>query len=238
MYALVMFAALPGPFVEHPLFTQAQQRAAFEATVRTSHPASRSVGTAVIVARKGEISYLLTAAHLVPKEALPERIEEDPARVELFLYAAQNPEKISSRGEARVVARMPNEDIAVLEAKLPNPPAPIPICPKDKLIMRLPMTVMTVGIIPDGPPEIVFDQVKEKKWVRKPDGTDANYWEADIAQQTGRSGGPMIDARGYVIGIASGIQHEKGYYSATSEIHFALRGEKLSWLYEHPMTKK
>ncbi len=232
MYSLLFLAALSGQFVEHPLFTPAAQRAAFEATVRTSHPASRSTGTAVIVKNENGNTYLLTAAHLVPPEALPERQDEDPKYVELFLYMVKNPNGVSSHGKARVIARMPERDLAVLEAKLPNPPAPMPICPRDKLVMRLPMTVMTLGAIPDGPPEIVFDQVKEKKLVKKPDHTEANYWEADTPQRIGRSGGPMIDTRGYVIGIASGTQHQKGYYICVDEILRGLDLENLTRLYK------
>jgi S1-C subfamily serine protease len=238
MYPFLFVAALPGQFVENPAFNKAQQIVAFEATVRTYHPASRSIGTAVIVAQKDGKSYLLTAAHLVSPVALPERQNEDPERVEMFHYAAKKPDGVSSRGDAKVVARMPNVDLAVLEVELKSPPAAIPICPRDKRMMHLPMAVMTLGAIADGPPEIVFDQVEKKRFLQKPDHTEANYWEANIPQETGRSGGPMIDARGYLIGIASGIQNGKGYYSSTNEILHALDKERLMWLYQNSVPKK
>jgi S1-C subfamily serine protease len=155
----------------------------------------------------------------------------------LFFYSAKKPDSISSRGEATVIARLPAVDLAVLEVELKNPPAPVPICPKHKRIMHLPMSVMTLGAIEDGPPEIAFDKVENKRFLKKPDGTEANYWEANIPQGRGRSGGPMIDGRGFVIGIASGIQHQKGYYSSTNEILHALDKEGLTWLYESPAKK-
>jgi S1-C subfamily serine protease len=237
MYSLLFLACLPGQFVENPLFPKEKQDAAFNATVRTYHEASRSAGTAVIVARKDDKSYLLTAAHLVPEQAIQGREKSDIRSVELFLYNAKEPTTVS-HGVARVVVRMPNEDLALLEAVLPNPPDAAPLCPKDKLIMKFPLTVLTIGTLPDGPPDIIVDQVRRQKWIKKPDKTEANYYEADIPQGPGRSGGPMIDSRGYVIGIASGTENGKGYYICIEEIHRALAREQFSWLYEKPAAKK
>ena len=133
---------------------------------------------------------------------------------------------------------MPDVDLAILEAQLKDPPAAILICPRDKRAIHLPIPVMTVGAIPDGPPEIIFDRVAAKKFLQKPDHTEANYWEADIPQAAGRSGGPLIDKRGYLIGIASGIWHQKGYYSSINEILHALDQEGFTWLYQNPLAKK
>ena len=92
--------------------------------------------------------------------------------------------------------------------------------------------------VPEGRPDIRFDKVLDKKKVHKPDNTEAFYWETAIPQEEGRSGGPMIDARGYVIGIASGTQHKKGYYSHIDEIHSALKQEGFDWLYKPPPPAK
>jgi S1-C subfamily serine protease len=230
MLTLFLAAALPGQFVENPHFTKAQQQAAFEATVRTYHPASRSHGTAVAVGERDKVVYFLTAAHLVPEQPVPGREKEDPKVVELYLYAARNPDKMASRGTARVMARMPNEDLAILAAEMTNFPAVIPVCPKGKRAVRLPMPVMTVGALPDGPPEIRFDTIQAKKLLRKPDGTEALYWEADTPQRVGRSGGPLIGANGYVLGIASGTWHQKGYYTYVNEMHRDLADAGFGWL--------
>jgi S1-C subfamily serine protease len=231
VYSLLLLAALPGQFVENPQFPNARQQGAYEATVRTYHPASRSYGTAVAVARRGPAVFFLTAAHLVPEKAVPGREKEDIKKVELYVYTAKSHPKLASLETAFVRARMPNEDLAVLEAVLPDFAGVVPICPKGRFQLRLPMAVMTVGGSPDGPPEIQFDTVKEKKLLHKPDKTSALYWEADIPQQIGRSGGPMIDAQGHVVGIASGTWHGKGYYTYINEMYRALANAGYAWLY-------
>jgi S1-C subfamily serine protease len=236
--SLVLLAAVPTQFADNPHFPKAQQQAAFEATVRIYHPASRSHGTAVAVGQRGPIVYFLTAAHLLPERAVVGRETENVNAVELYLYAAKDPDKRSGEGNARVMARMPNEDLAVLAGELPNISGVLPLCPKDKRDFRLPMPVMTVGALPDGPPDIRIDTVRAKKLLRKPDGTEALYWEADVPQRVGRSGGPMVAAGGYVIGIASGTWHQKGYYSYINEIHRSLTANGYGWLIEKPRPEK
>jgi len=236
--SLLLFAALPGQLADNSNFTKAQQQAAFEATVRIYHPASRSHGTAVAVGKRGPVVYFLTAAHLVPEKAVAGRENEDVKAVELVLYSAKDPDRRSGEANARVMARMPNEDLAVLAGKMPAFGGVVPLCPKAKRDFRLPMPVMTVGALPDGPPDVRFDEVRAKKLLRKPDGTEALYWEADIPQRVGRSGGPMINKDGFVIGIASGTSHQKGYYSYINEIHHALSDNGFGWLFDKPLAEK
>jgi hypothetical protein len=136
---------------------------------------------------------------------------------------------------------MPNEDLAVLEADLKGAPRAIPICPRDRKSMaglKLPFEVLTVGVMLDSPPEVQFDQVKDRKFVRKPDGTRALFWEAAIPQQLGRSGGAMIDAGGRVIGIASGTEHGNGYYTHIDEIHWTLVKADFGWLFGYTAVAK
>jgi S1-C subfamily serine protease len=240
MYSLLFLAALPGQFVQSDVFSKARQQAAFEATVRIYHDPSRSSGSAVIVGRKNGVTYLLTANHLVSGKAVAGREKEDLKKIEMTLFTVAGVDKPPKHAIATVVAQMPNEDLAVLAAILPDHPGLVPILPydKEKLIIQLPINVMTVGTSLDGPPEIRIDRVRDKKVIDKPDQTKALYWEADIPQPLGRSGGPMIDARGFVIGIASGTEHRKGYYTHIDEIIRSLRQEGLGWLVEKQAVKK
>src|SRR5207248_11333288 len=117
----------PGQFTENAQFTKAQQQAAFESTVRIYHPASRSHGSAVAVGKRGPVVYFLTAAHLVPEKAVPGREKEDPTVVELSRYAATNPDKTAGEANVRVMARMPNEDLAVLAGEFPGLPGVVSV---------------------------------------------------------------------------------------------------------------
>jgi S1-C subfamily serine protease len=228
VYALLMLSALPGQFVEDANFSKEMQQTALEATVRIYHPATHAEGSAVIVGRQGQKVYLLTAQHNVRPH--PDQGDD----VELNLYTAKSYPKLAAEVKAVVRARMPNEDLAVLVAVMPEGPKPLPICPPDRTKLRKPFPVMTVGCIADGPPEIQFDRVTGIKNITKPDGANANYWEADRPQAIGRSGGPLVDTRGYVLGICSGIQHRKGYYTDIYEIHQALKNNGFAFLFEAP----
>jgi len=236
VYELALLAALPAQFVDAAAFPKDLQRTVLAATVRVRHPASRAHGSAVAVARRGDDVYFLTAAHLVePRQVRP----EDVKAVELNFYTVDADQKLrASDVPGRVVARMPNEDLAVFVARLPEQKAVVPICPKEKARFDFPMTVLTVGAALDGPPELKIDRVTRKRLVRKPDGTAALYWEADVPQPQGRSGGGMIDARGYLIGIASGTERKKGYYAYIDEIHQALTRAGLAWLVDEGGAKK
>jgi S1-C subfamily serine protease len=226
VYSLLLLAALPGQFTDHPTFTKEQQQAALEATVRIYYPANRVEGSAVIVGRRGSLVYLLTACHNVTGKA-----ENDD--VEFNLYTAKDYPKLKAEVHGRVHARMPNEDLAVLEGAF-DPPGLLPLCPKDMTRIRKPFPVLTVGCVADGPPTIEFDRVVEVDFLKKPDGSRANFWRAERPQVVGRSGGPLVDARGYVLGICSGTLGKKGYYTEIAEIHAALARNGLDWLYAKP----
>jgi hypothetical protein len=231
-----MLALTPGQFVENKDFSIALQRRAFEATVYSYHPASRSTGTAVVVGGRKGTTFLLTAAHIVPEEHVQDREKEDVNAVELYRYKANNPDRGSSGTNARVVARMPNPDLAVIAVEWKDAPVAIPIfraSRKELIALKPPFSVMTLGAR-DGPPVLQFDTVVDRRYMTKPDGNAAIYWEAKTPQQLGRSGGPMIDKGERVIGIASGKQHGKGYYTHIDEIHRALMDGGFDWLVPRP----
>jgi len=153
----------------------------------------------------------------------------------VYLYTAQSYPKVSREVRGTVMQRWPNEDLAVLLVRLPDRPAVLRLCPKGETKIARPFPVLTVGSSrPDGPPEIIMDQVLDYKNIKKPDGTEANYWEACKPQAVGRSGGPLVDQRGYVVGICSGREKGKGYYTHIAEIHYALRGPVYQWLLAPP----
>ena len=60
MFTPLVLAALPGQFVENPDFDSRLQKAAFDATAEVYHKL-RGEGSAVLVHRKGDVAYVLTA---------------------------------------------------------------------------------------------------------------------------------------------------------------------------------
>lgn len=76
------------------------------------------------------------------------------------------------------------------------------------------------------------ERVLGKKLLRRKDGKAAFAWESRNRPEKGRSGGPLIDLQGKVIGICSGTQGGKGYYCHQDEIAAMLRKSGHAWLYQ------
>jgi hypothetical protein len=81
----------------------------------------------------------------------------------------------------------------------------------------------------------VADTVRAKRRVRRPGADGAVwYWETERRVVKGRSGGPLLNRRGYLIGVAGGTDADRGYYSHTEEIHSSLKNNGPKWLYDAP----
>jgi S1-C subfamily serine protease len=227
VYSLLFLAALPGQFVNAKDFPQERQQAALEATVRLYHPGTplygESFGSGVIVGRKDKVVYLLTADHNMPPG-------NDVKTVELMFFTKKSyPNPSAEDREARIVERMPEVDLAVIEAVLPDHPGLLRICPRDQLSqVRIlgpgsrSISVLALGTdVGNRAPTIWPDEVSDVRQA-KPD-SKALFYEARRAPVEGRSGGPLVDKRGYLIGICSGRRGEKkGYYLYIEDIRAAL----------------
>lgn len=227
--ATLFLALLPAQYVDSKEFAQDRQKAALEATVALYHPSSGGEGTAVFVKHKDGVAYLLTAAHNVPDGDRGDVVNLD-------LFTAKSYPNAATRIEGAFVrVRMENEDIALVLAPMKDaPPSVLPICPKSKLPRpeRTPFPVLTVGCNGEkGRPILILDRVLGKELVSKPNGTRAVFWQAEREQAKGRSGGPLIDSRGYLMGICSGIQKGRGYYSCIDEIQRSLERASYGWLF-------
>jgi O-antigen ligase/tetratricopeptide (TPR) repeat protein len=202
---------------------RAARQAAMAATVCVTNPRAAGVGSGVVVARTGNIVYLLTAAHLVPE--VPEGDEVDVQ----FFDAADRPTPRGGAHRAQVKARVKDVDLAVLMAVAPDATGVLPVCPPAGTKgRRLPAQVLTVGCDVGGAPAAAVDRARAVRFVEQP--YRANFFETDRAQAPGRSGGPLVDGRGYLIGVCSGTRGGRGYYVATSEIHHALRATGFGWI--------
>src|SRR2546430_1556077 len=63
------------------------------------------------------------------------------------------------------------------------------------------------------------ETVRRKVDARRPNEKVTTMWETEASPAKGRSGGPLVDKRGFVLGIASGANDGKGYYVHPDEIH-------------------
>lgn len=224
MVALVLSMAALGQFVESPDFPKAMQSRALESTVRVFQPSLRGEGSGVVVMYQAGTAYILTAHHVVPPGQNADAVE--------ITFFPQGKPSVMLKGKVDV--RMSNEDLAVIVVRMNQPPPGVaPICPADAApgkVMQKPMPVLTVGMGPLGTPEVEVDQIREHKLINKEDGSRAFHWQAEKPQSVGRSGGPLLDTEGRVIGICSGTKGNKGYYVSIYEIRSALTRKGLGFL--------
>ena len=229
--AFTVLALVPGAIetVDSPDFPKAAQEAAVTATVRVKNLTKGNGGTGAVVGRSGPFVYVLTANHVVA----------GTERVEVATFSARSypkPETVSASAE--VVARSEEADLAVLRLVAPDPPPGcLRVCPPALVPDGSDFPALGVGC-QEGRPTCLADVVKAKRRVRRPGAEGlVTYWETEGGVVKGRSGGPLIDRRGYLVGVAGGSNGERGYYSHPEEVHAFLRRNGLRWLYEDPPDK-
>jgi len=178
----------------------------------------------VAVARRGAFIYVLTARHVIAG-----------AR-ELRIVLAADGE--SATFDAELLATWPEQDLALLR---------IAADPKRLPVLRLAGangkpattgdTVLSVGFGDGKTPTGDMDRLVGKRLLRRPDGRAAFVWEVEKASIAGRSGGPLVDSAGKVIGVCLGTQDGKGYYCHLDEILAALKGRGYAWAWQESEAK-
>ena len=69
--------------------------------------------------------------------------------------------------------------------------------------------------------------------MRKEEGGPARVvWQTSREPARGRSGGPLLDRRGHLIGVCSGRAGGAGYYTHAERVHDFFKEHGVKWLYE------
>lgn len=194
-------------------FSRKLQLNAVAATVRIANATQKSVGSGVIVGRKGDFIYILTARHLVEKGG-----QLDVSTFTTATYP--KPTKVYA-GATVAATSKPIQDLALVRVTSADAlPGSLPLCPaqleQDRKGQAL--SVGCAGGMGSEPTCLLDTLLGQKKVQREEKGDQAVFWEVDRKHVAGRSGGPLIDARGYLIGICSGTSQEKSYFIHAKEI--------------------
>lgn len=227
MNLLLLLSLLPGelPLVESKTFPQPTQQKALLATVRIVNTTKNQDGTGVILRQNGAFVYVLTAGHHVERG--------DALRIKTYSDTSY-PNPSLDLGSAEVLEQSLVPDLAVLRVVSKDKIlASLPICPLRQAPEGKKIPALAVGCPRGEAPALLLDTLSGKRLLKKP-GTDSpsRFWQAEKDIVAGRSGGPLVDRQGRLIGIASGSGDGRGYYTHLEEIHDFMRGKGLRWLLE------
>ena len=165
-------------------------------------------GSGVIVHHENERIYVLTVAHSL-------RFGK-PSKIELF---SPHPPKIALEvEEIEVLNADDRSDLAILRAPV-GPSFEVTVAKLADLAE--PEYAYSSGCVGRSPPKIYTEQILRAdnlaiRLLGKK--TERFMWETLRPQESGRSGGPLLNDKGFLLGIALGKSGGKGYYAHLREI--------------------
>ncbi len=217
---------VPAQEVQAKDFPKAAQMKAVAASVLVVNRDERTDGTGVIIGTKDDSLYILTAAHLL----------ENSKRFRVSVFTEESyPHPSKTYDKVEIMARTNRiRDLALLRIKTADkPPAVMPLCPLRDEPSGKKFQVLSVGCGAAKAPLCMLENVLDAIRIKRLDERDkAIFWQTAVEQAPGRSGGPLVDTKGRLIGLASGTSDGKGYYTHIREIHSWLKAGKCAFLVE------
>ncbi len=123
-------------------------------------------------------------------------------------------------------------DLALIRLSADDPlPGSLALCPTRLLPKDKEFAALSVGCGAAEAPVCIVETVKGDKPIRRSEKMrPARFWETAGEQSAGRSGGPLMDRQGRLIGVANGVNRGKGYYCHASEIRRWLKSTDFDFL--------
>ncbi len=225
MIGLACLLLLPGEIetVDTPDFSKEVQTAAVCATVRVVNRVQNVAGTGVVLGRKGPAVYILTACHVI----------QGAGRLEVATFSPSTyPTPARRYHSVQVVAQASDtRDLALLRVVTDDPLPALKFCPARLVPTGVGFKGLTVGCADGKAPTCSVDEVVGTKRVRRESQLRAaTFWEVARDQDDGRSGGPLVDKNGRLLGVCSGNSKDKSYYCHPDEVRGFLKESSFEWL--------
>jgi S1-C subfamily serine protease len=215
---LIGLALVQPDLVGSEEFSKTVQLNAVTATVRLCNQTRGGLGTGVNLGKKGKYTYILTTRHFARKGD----------RVEVSTFSEKSypgPEEVYASGE--VVAESDNiRDLALVRLSTKGElPGALRLCPPNQApAQKGKSRALAVGCTSGKSPTPLVAVVLGKKRISRSAGGEAAYfWQIEKEHPEGRSGGPLVDGQGHLLGILSGTSHGKSYFVYLDEIAWFLR---------------
>jgi hypothetical protein len=205
-------------------FSKERQQTAIAATVRIVNSSRDAEGSGIIIGAKGPFVYILTAHHVIARAN----------RLKIMTFSAASYPKVHRvYHTVRVIAEASGiRDLALLRVTTNDRmPGVLKLCPVRLVPQESGFKALSVGCPEGRAPTCLVDEVEGKKLVRREaTGKSASFWEVNRKHLEGRSGGPIIDKQGHLLGVCSGTNRERTYFCHTEEIRAFLKESGLDSL--------
>lgn len=177
-------------------------------------------GTGVVIGVKDGFGYLLTAEHVAAAD-----------RLELRFTSREHYPKTVWYGAGTVIARWPDPDVALVKFPLEGHDVPVvQLGPAWQRPKAFPAPALAVGAANGRAVTGQPDTILKKEFVRRDGKQPAFFWRTERPSEPGQSGGPLLDARGRVIGVTVAVRGGAGYHAHHDEIVAALKRDGHGWL--------
>jgi len=183
-------------------------------------------GTGVVIGTKDGFAYLLTSAHVIG--------DFEGIRIS-FTSLASYPKPVWYPDRVEVLGRWPDPDLALLRFPTGKQSvAVLQLAPAWQRPKAFPVAAWSIGVGGERAAMIQPDKLEGKEFVARDGKQLAMFWKTESAPAQGRSGGPLLDGKGRVIGLAVASSGGKGYYAHHDEILAALKRSGAGWLVPRP----